>query len=182
MRLSGDCVFLVALMASGCVVEITDASGECDITVANKTGYQLNEIYISDATDGNWGTELLETDVLIDNGEAVFLNFSANPGSNYSLRAIDEDGDEYRVNSIGTCSGGKDLSYSLTQQDLVTSDCVLTITNSTGFQIDYAYVSDTKSTGWGSDLLGNAVLTNGAALEVTVSSGATYDLKMVDDA
>ena len=58
----------------------------------------------------------------------------------------------------------------------------ISIRNSTGFTIFYAYISDSGTTSWEEDILGSDVLSNGATLRVNVrGSYRQFDLKVVDE-
>ena len=53
-----------------------------------------------------------------------------------------------------------------------------------GYTICYVYVSDSRSSDWGSDLLGNSVLRPGQSITITttVPIGSTkWDIKVVDE-
>lgn len=73
-----------------------------DFTLVNKTGFDIEEVYVSPADDEEWGDDVLGVDIL-ENGkkvevefdgvyEAVLLAFGVDK---YDLKVIDEDGDEY---------------------------------------------------------------------------------------
>ncbi len=58
----------------------------------------------------------------------------------------------------------------------------LTITNSTGFDILYAYVSPGDSEDWEEDVLGNDILEDGASVRVTLRGydSPLFDVRLVD--
>lgn len=73
-----------------------------DFTVVNKTGFIIDEVYVSPSDDDEWGDDVLGVDRLADGQsfeiqfdavyEAVLLAFGVDK---YDLKVVDEDGDEY---------------------------------------------------------------------------------------
>lgn len=73
-----------------------------DFTLVNKTGFIIDEVYVSPADDNEWGEDVLGVDVLA-NGKSVEITFDetyeflllAFEVELYDLKVVDEDGDEY---------------------------------------------------------------------------------------
>jgi hypothetical protein len=74
-------VFLVALAASANVF---------DFTLANKTGYDIDEIFVSPADADDWGDDVLEEDIL-PNGKSFEIEFD----SDYEAILLAFDIDKY---------------------------------------------------------------------------------------
>lgn len=59
----------------------------------------------------------------------------------------------------------------------------LTITNSTGFDILYAYVSPEHSDEWEEDVLGTDILEDGASVRITLQGydSPLFDVRLIDE-
>ena len=66
--------FLV--LAAGGVAHANDA----DFTLRNKTGYQIDEVYVSRHSSSNWGRDRMGSDALA-NGETIDVNFPHGNGA-----------------------------------------------------------------------------------------------------
>ena len=58
------------LMATFGIAQASDA----DFTLKNKTGYQIDEVYVSKHSSQSWGTDRMGSDALAD-GETVDIHF-----------------------------------------------------------------------------------------------------------
>ena len=76
MRLRVLPVAIVGLLAGFGVSHANDA----DFTLKNKTGYQIDEVYISRHSSANWGSDRMGSDALAD-GESVDINFPHGNGA-----------------------------------------------------------------------------------------------------
>ncbi|MDR3013355.1 MAG: serine protease [Chitinispirillales bacterium] len=67
------------------------------ITITNSTGYLIYRLYISPSAAGEWGRDILGTEVL-DRDESVTVRLltSLDDIDEYDLRLTDSDGDDYR--------------------------------------------------------------------------------------
>ena len=76
MRLRILPVAVVVLLAGVGVSHANDA----DFTLRNKTGYQIDEVYVSRHSSQNWGRDRMGSDALAD-GESVDINFPHGNGA-----------------------------------------------------------------------------------------------------
>ncbi len=56
------------------------AANDADFTLKNKTGYQIDEVYVSPASSKSWGRDIMGTDALAD-GERVKITFPHGNGA-----------------------------------------------------------------------------------------------------
>jgi len=79
-------------------------AGEQDFKLVNKTGYQIDEVYVSRATSKSWGKDMMGKDALADS-ENVNLSFNA-PDSvcKWDMRVKYNDGDTAEWNNLNLCS------------------------------------------------------------------------------
>lgn len=86
-------------------------AGEQDFKLVNKTGYQIDEVYVSRATSKNWGKDMMGKDALGD-GESVNLSFNA-PDSvcKWDMKVKYNDGDTAEWGGLNLCSIDKVTLY-----------------------------------------------------------------------
>jgi hypothetical protein len=79
-------------------------AGEQDFKLVNKTGYQIDEVYVSRATSKSWGKDMMGKDALANN-ESVDLSFDA-PDSvcKWDMRVKYSDGDTAEWSNLNLCS------------------------------------------------------------------------------
>lgn len=94
---------IAASAASSAVV----AEAKQDFTLVNKTGYSIDEVYVSPTAANNWLDDVLGQDVLGD-GESANIKFhSANEICKYDLKVIYEDKEEVEWTDINLCEEEK---------------------------------------------------------------------------
>ena len=75
----------------------SSSNNQSSITIANRTGYRIDYIYISPSTSDSWGEDFLgSSETLVNNQSATFrLPEPLNVTNRYDIRVIDLDGDSY---------------------------------------------------------------------------------------
>ena len=96
----------------GAVLQIGVArAGQQDFELANKTGYQIDEVYVSRTTSRNWGRDIMGRDAL-GNGESANVTFTAPDGvCNWDLKVKYNDGDEATWKALNLCEINKVTLY-----------------------------------------------------------------------
>lgn len=86
-------------------------AGEQDFKLVNKTGYQIDEVYVSRASSSSWGRDMMGRDALGDN-ESVNLSFNA-PANvcKWDMRVKYNDGDTAEWSNLNLCSIDKVTLY-----------------------------------------------------------------------
>lgn len=79
-------------------------AGEQDFKLVNKTGYQIDEVYVSRASSKSWGKDMMGRDALGD-GDAVDLSFNA-PDSvcRWDMKVKYNDGDTAEWSNLNLCN------------------------------------------------------------------------------
>ena len=78
-----------ALLAAAVILAM---AGAAEVRLRNATGgWDIHEVYIVPASSEQWGDNLLGESVMTEGG----VYTSELPPGLYSMRAVDEDGDEY---------------------------------------------------------------------------------------
>ena len=156
-------------------------SGYIDVT--NDTGYDIYYLYVSHEDSSSWGEDVLGSEIL-PSGESFWVDLDNYPSSIFNVRAQDVDGDTYTVNSIDAAT--QDLTLTLAHLgDGADGDFsgYIDVTNSTGYDIYYLYVSHEDSSGWGEDVLGSEILRSGDSFWVDLDNypSSIFDVKAEDE-
>ena len=78
-----------------------------DFTLQNKTGYQIDEVYVSQSSSRNWGKDVMGKDALED-GNTVDVSFNAPDNAcRWDMRVKYNDGDESTWNNLNLCNISK---------------------------------------------------------------------------
>lgn len=79
------------------------AQGRQDFALVNRTGYQINEVYVGVSNGKTWGNDLLGADVMPDGNQ---LNVTFSPGTSacqWDIRVVYDDGDEAEFHGVNLC-------------------------------------------------------------------------------
>lgn len=95
---------LLALTFAGAALFAAAASAEnLDFTLENKTGYPINEVYVSSAATNDWEEDVLGRDQLADD-DGVEIQFDrGSKGCNWDLKVTYEDGESAVWERLNLC-------------------------------------------------------------------------------
>ncbi|MCA3255391.1 MAG: hypothetical protein INF91_07235 [Alphaproteobacteria bacterium] len=83
------------------------AQGKQDFTLHNKTGYTINEVYVSPSKSKSWEEDVMGKDVLED-GERVDITFSRKEKTClWDLKVVYDDGEEAEWDGFDLCETSK---------------------------------------------------------------------------
>ncbi|GAC1347807.1 MAG: hypothetical protein NVSMB18_34000 [Acetobacteraceae bacterium] len=86
-------------------------AGQQDFKLVNRTGYQIDEVYVSRTRSREWGDDVMGSNSL-ENGRTVDITFTAPPSAcNWDLMVKYSDGDEATWNSLNLCNIEKVTLY-----------------------------------------------------------------------
>ncbi len=90
---------MIALLLSAGTAIANDA----DFELKNKTGYQIDEVYISLPSSKNWGADIMGSGALGD-GEKVKIVFPHGNGAcNFDIQVKYHDGDKAEWSGVDLC-------------------------------------------------------------------------------
>ena len=80
-----------------------------DFKLANKTGYEIKDVYVAPSKSDDWGAEVLGRGNRLGDGEAVNIHFSPkNTICKYDLKVVYSDDDSNAVwSNINLCETDK---------------------------------------------------------------------------
>ena len=99
-------VGITALTVSA-VSSVVLAEAKQDFTLVNKTGYTIDQVYVSPHSANDWLDDVLGQEVLGDGENAKIKFHSKNEICNYDLKVIYDDKEEVEWDSINLCEEEK---------------------------------------------------------------------------
>jgi hypothetical protein len=80
------------------------AAGDQDFTLRNRTGYTIDQVYVSSVDTNSWEEDVLGRDTLA-NGEAWEISFSrAEDQCEWDLKVVYDDGETAEWNAVDLCA------------------------------------------------------------------------------
>lgn len=99
-RLGIAAAFSLALAAPASQVA---AQAQQNFALVNRTGYQINELYVSPSTSQQWGRDILGDGVMPD-GQRRNITFpQATRSCNFDLRIVYSDGERAERSNVDLC-------------------------------------------------------------------------------
>ena len=87
------------------------SAGQQDFSLVNKTGYQIDEVYVSRSSSRAWGSDVMGSDAL-DDGRSVGISFTAPENvCNWDMKVKYNDGDEATWSNLNLCNISKVTLY-----------------------------------------------------------------------
>ena len=78
-------------------------ASDADFKLVNKTGYQIDNVYVSPASSDHWGRDIMGRDSLAD-GESVNITFPhGGKACKFDIRVKYNDGDKADFNDVDLC-------------------------------------------------------------------------------
>lgn len=81
-------------------------AGNADFILVNKTGYAINEVYISPAQKNNWGSDRLGQNQFL-NGQSRTFRFGDTRNCKQDIKVIFTDGDDIEWEDFNLCELNK---------------------------------------------------------------------------
>ena len=132
------------------------------VTLINNTGYTIYYVYISETASSSWGSDLLRSDQVVRNRESVTLDLPNPRASQYDIRLVDADGDQYTKMDV-TVRAGSRLEFTISDIRYPS----VTIVNNTGHTINFLYTVPPGADEIGDDRLrSDQVIRNGQSVSV----------------
>ena len=79
-------------------------AGDQDFVLINRTGYDIDEVYVALPNQKDWGEDIMESDTL-DNGQKVTIQFSHKEKEcNWDMRIVFSDGEEAIWEDFDLCA------------------------------------------------------------------------------
>lgn len=95
------CVVSFSFVAKAPVTEKTKAT---KIKIVNNSKWDIDNIYISNVDENEWGNDLLGSDEILSPGEFIYVYADC---YTYDVKLVDEDEIECELYDVDICSGNE---------------------------------------------------------------------------
>lgn len=142
------------------------------VTFRNSTGTKIEMIFLSPGDSDYWGPDLVGADyVMKDNSTLGFYVDYPDTSFKFDIMAIDDKGNKFEVYDY-ELTDAKEATVSFTKKNATGNApdlklATLNLTNNTGKEVDYLFVSPEDTDAWGADLLDE---------ETTLSDGDNHGI------
>lgn len=80
------------------------AQGKQDFTIVNRTGYQIDEVYVGPVSQRHWGEDVMGKDSIGD-GESADITFNGgSKACKWDIKVVYNDGDESEFRDVNLCN------------------------------------------------------------------------------
>lgn len=101
---------LFTTVAVACLLAFAPAAwaADQDFTVVNKTGYQIDDLWVSPASSSNWGRELMGRGTVLEDGDSYDVAFAHNTKAcKFDMKVKYHDEDEATWQNLDLCEISK---------------------------------------------------------------------------
>lgn len=180
--LAGAVAWLAASLAiaAPAAAQSTDPS----FNLVNRSGQTINEIYVSAASQSNWGRDWLGQNVL-PNGQSWPIRIPQGQECTNDIRVVYANGSAEERRRVNTCNLTEVVFGAQAQAPQATPPATaqnpsFNLVNNSGRTINEIYVSLATDTNWGADRLGQNVLPAGQSFAIRLPVGdCIYDIRVV---
>jgi len=183
-------MIILLIVAVTCTAAAINPENLNRVTFVNNSGFDMYYLFFSPGDSEYWGADILGTTRTLNNGKKLsFYLHYPDRTNNFDFLAIDEDGDAYLVWDYAITDGDEAvIEITLDQYDggfQMPELTTLDLTNETGYDMWYVFLSPGDSMMWGVDMLDDeTILATGDSLSLFVpvsDDAARYDFLGVDE-
>jgi hypothetical protein len=160
------------------------------ITFENSTGTRIETIFLSPSDSEYWGPDIIGADFVVKDGASLgyYIHYPEKTFK-FDIMATDEAGHMFEVYNY-VLTDGKESTITFTQKNLNSKApeftfATLKVTNNTGHELQYLFISPEDSDAWGVDLLDqDTTLAAGDMHSIVIPIGkdkVTYNLMAADE-
>jgi hypothetical protein len=97
-------------------------AGKQDFTVVNRTGYQIDKIFVAPSKSNDWEEDVMGDDVMEDGTSQPITFESGTSTCKYDLKAVYNDGDSAEWGNIDLCTVSKVTLHYNAKTDTTSAD------------------------------------------------------------
>ena len=102
-------LLLLALVCAPLLVATSAHADNLDFTLVNKTGYVINEVYVSSVSTKDWEEDVMGRDIL-ERNDSVHIQFEkGSKGCYWDMLVIYDDGEEVICDNLNLCTTSRVL-------------------------------------------------------------------------
>lgn len=83
------------------------AQGKQDFTLVNRTGYQIDEVYVGPVSQRHWGEDVMGKDAIADGDSADITFNGGSKACKWDIKVVYNDGDESEFREVNLCNVSK---------------------------------------------------------------------------
>ena len=112
-RSAGNALMILMVFGAFCLAAATEAAAQAaqDFLLVNKTGVEINALYITPHSAGDWGEDILGVGTLPDNKESDISFSRKEKAKLWDLRIEDADGEFIEWDSLNLLTISKVTLY-----------------------------------------------------------------------
>jgi hypothetical protein len=100
--------FGLVLTAAASLASAPSFAGDSEVWFANNSGHAIREVYLSPASQGQWGGDRFQDNAAMENGTQILLKFGARLSCMQDLKVVFADNNaEAVMTSLDMCSINK---------------------------------------------------------------------------
>lgn len=80
------------------------AQGKQDFTIVNRTGYQIDEVYVGPVSQRHWGEDVMGKDAIADGDSADITFNGGSKACKWDIKVVYNDGDESEFREVNLCN------------------------------------------------------------------------------
>jgi hypothetical protein len=94
---------LLTVIALGATLATNAFASDADFNMVNRTGYQIDSVYVAPASSSEWGKDIMGRDALAD-GDKVAITFPhGGKACKFDIRVEYKDGDTAEWSNVDLC-------------------------------------------------------------------------------
>jgi len=167
---------IALLMAPG--VSFAAPAADRVLSISNHSRQAILELYVSGASDGDWGAERLGDDTIPPNRSAT-VRLGHGRDCSFDIRVVFADGSVEERHGFDACRGRQVVFDGSTAERITDHD--VAVTNASARPLREIYISSEQTNGWGDDLLGDTSVPPARTAHVHYRGGCHGDMRVVFD-
>jgi hypothetical protein len=158
--------------------------GDRDVTILNRSGHAVSQVYVSPSSAQQWGDDRLGKDALPP-GKSTHVRIGRARDCEYDVQVIYDNVTREESRDVNLCRVHQ-VTFDGSSAVAIEAGAgenghPLTLTNHAGRPIQQVFLSQTDSDQWGDDRLGDDSLSVGDSKTITYPDGCKADLRIVYD-
>ena len=178
----------VCLLFAGIQLGAINPDNLNSISFRNRTGADIEYLYLSPGDSEYWGTDILGAENILLDGEIIeFFIHYPDRCNEFDIMAVDEFQDAYIIFDYEICDGTEENVRFTSNDEVETASDLdlmqIDLSNDTGFEILYLFVSPADSEMWGVDQMdAETTLADGGTISLLLPAvELRYDIHAVDE-
>ncbi len=110
-------IALAAALTAG-LAGLAQAASDQDFTLVNRTGFEIDQLFVSPSSSNSWGGDVLGRDVLVNGASTDVIFPEGTRPCNWDLKVVYSDGGAANWGNVNLCSISKVTLFYNRQTDV----------------------------------------------------------------